>query len=108
VGDLLICVLVFTVLCTVCVLYCFIYVYLFLSVTSVKTATTTNTTTTNNNMLILQAFDSCMEDKVSHLTPDTNCMKHSHDRTDSLQMNASPDSTFQQATTAASLNKLSH
>ena len=103
-GGLLICVLVFTVLCTVCVLYCFIYVYLFLSVTSVKTATTT----TNNNMLILQAFDLCMEDKVSHLTPDTNCMKHSHDRTDSLQMNASPDSTFQQATTAASLNKLSH
>jgi len=49
-----------------------------------------------------------MEDKVSHLTPDTNGTKRSHDRTDSLQMNASQDSTLQQATTAVSLNIRSH
>jgi len=37
VGVLLICVLVFTVSCTVCTvfLYCFVYEYLFLSVLSV-------------------------------------------------------------------------
>ena len=42
VGVLVICVLVFTVFCTVCTvfLYCFAYVYLFLLVTSVRTTAT--------------------------------------------------------------------
>ena len=42
VGVLVICVLIFTVLCVVCTvfLYCFIYVYLFLFVTSAKPTAT--------------------------------------------------------------------
>jgi hypothetical protein len=42
VGVLVICVLVFTVFCTVCTvfLYCFFYVYLALLVTSVRTTAT--------------------------------------------------------------------
>jgi len=42
VGELVICVLVFTVFCIVCTvfLYCFVYVYLFLFVTSVRITAT--------------------------------------------------------------------
>ena len=42
VGILVICLLVFTLLCIVCTvfLYCFIYVYLFFFVTSVRTTAT--------------------------------------------------------------------